>query len=275
VPVPAAYEQFAPYWTTEAGWRSELQLRNNLAAGNLTVTPVLRAVDGTEFPLSPVTIAPNEIKSVDVSDAVITAAPQLTGTYGSVVFRYTSVAMRNLYAAVMVFDSGHPIAFHFDAFVQATDYDAGSREGIWWLPNATAKDYFILTNKSQQPLVATLTLFDAKGNGSAQQIVLKPKATVRNSVREMVQKAGLTGAYGGFKIDVKSKVGSLDTAYLLFDEGGGILSPDEDLRPQSAGQDSTAPRHPRGKNLDHARPDAGACQPRSWPWFSPRHGSAA
>ncbi len=240
VPIPSAHEQFAPYWTTEAGWRSELQLRNNLAAGNLTVTPVLRAADGTEFPLSPVTIAPNEIKSVDVSDAVSKTAPQLMSAYGSVVFRYTSVAMRNLYAAVMVFDSGHPLAFHFDAFVQATDYDAGSREGIWWLPNATAKDYFLLTNNSPQPLQATLTLFDAKGKSSAQQIALQPKTTLRNSVREMVQKAGFTGAYGGFKIDLKSKVGSLDTAYLLFDEEVGFSA-----------LMKTFDRNPQGKIAQH------------------------
>jgi len=52
--IPSGHEQFAPYWTTESGWRTELQLRNNLAAGNLTVTPVLGAADGSEFPLSPV-----------------------------------------------------------------------------------------------------------------------------------------------------------------------------------------------------------------------------
>ncbi|HEX3437193.1 MAG TPA: hypothetical protein VHT24_10545 [Pseudacidobacterium sp.] len=92
----------------------------------------------------------------------------------------------------MIHDSGHPVAFHLDAFVEAKDYDAGSREGIWWLPNRTAKDFFILTNNSRQPIVATLRLFDAKGKVSAQQIVLKPKTTLRNSVRELLQKAGLT-----------------------------------------------------------------------------------
>jgi len=55
-------EQFLPYWTTETGWRSELQLRNNLAAADLTVTPALRAPDGTETPLSPVTVKPQEVK---------------------------------------------------------------------------------------------------------------------------------------------------------------------------------------------------------------------
>jgi hypothetical protein len=217
-PPPVEQELFAPYWTAEAGWRTVLQMRNNLVHSDLTVTPFLRAADGTEFPLPPVTIAPNEIKSVDVSDAVTKSAPQLKGLYGSVVFRYYAEGLRNLYAAVMVYDEGHPIAFHMDAFAQATDYDAGSREGIWWLPNGTAKDYLVLTNKSQQPLQVMLRLFDAAGKSSTQQIVLQPKTTIRNSVRTLIQKTGLAGAYGGFKLEVAAKVGSLDTAYLLFDE---------------------------------------------------------
>jgi hypothetical protein len=230
----APHEQFAPYWTAEPGWRTELQLRNNLAQGDLTVTPVLRSANGDEYPLPPVTIAPNEIKSVDVSDAVTKSAPQLKGLFGSVVFRYSSSGMRNLYAAVMVYDTGHPIAFHMDAFTQATDYDSGSREGIWWLPSATATDYLVLTNKSWQALQAKLSLFDASGKSSVQQIVLQPKTTLRNSVRTLIQKAGLTGSYGGFKIDVPSKVGSLDTAYLLFDEivGFSALMKTFDRNPQ-------------------------------------------
>ena len=44
---------FAPYWTAEPGWHSEFQLRNNLASGTLTVTPVLRLYTGQEVALTP------------------------------------------------------------------------------------------------------------------------------------------------------------------------------------------------------------------------------
>lgn len=56
---PAPQEVFAPYWTSEPGCETELQLKNNLTAGPLTVTPVLRLSSGQEIPLDPVTIAPN------------------------------------------------------------------------------------------------------------------------------------------------------------------------------------------------------------------------
>ena len=44
-PAPPAedQQQFICYWTTETGWRTELQLRNNQVSQVLVATPVLRA----------------------------------------------------------------------------------------------------------------------------------------------------------------------------------------------------------------------------------------
>lgn len=64
-PQPADYEQFLPYWTTATNWHCELQLRNNLIGGPLTVTPALRTADGTETSFAPVIIQPQEVKSID------------------------------------------------------------------------------------------------------------------------------------------------------------------------------------------------------------------
>jgi hypothetical protein len=114
-PVLVDQEQFVSYWTTETGWRSELQLRNNLAGQDLTVTPALRSADGTETPLSPVTIKPQELKTLDIEAAVTGSAPQLIATYGSVVLRYRSPSLRNLFAMLMIHNVGHSIAYHFDA----------------------------------------------------------------------------------------------------------------------------------------------------------------
>jgi hypothetical protein len=64
-------EVFAAYWTTEPGWETELQLKNNLATGSLTVTPVLRIADGTEFPLDSVVIASSAAVSVPLNQALL------------------------------------------------------------------------------------------------------------------------------------------------------------------------------------------------------------
>jgi len=89
-PVSADQEQFVSYWTSETGWMSELQLRNNALGQDLTVTPTLRLPNGAETMLAPVTIKPQEVTSIDLDTAIAAAAPQLVGAYGSVVLRYRS-----------------------------------------------------------------------------------------------------------------------------------------------------------------------------------------
>lgn len=98
-PPPAAedQQQFISYWTTETGWRTELELRNNQIDQALTVTPVLRATDGAEFPLSAVVMLPQEVKTLDIATAIGNSAPQLIGAYGSLVLRYRAPVGTNLY----------------------------------------------------------------------------------------------------------------------------------------------------------------------------------
>jgi hypothetical protein len=88
-----AFEQVATYWTSEPGWDTELQLRNNLYSAPLTVTPVLRLASGQEIPLTAVTIPANASASVSVNESLQEHAPNLLGqpdSYGSVAFRFAS-----------------------------------------------------------------------------------------------------------------------------------------------------------------------------------------
>jgi hypothetical protein len=221
-PAPADQEQIIPYWTTETGWMSELQLRNNKIGSDLTVTPVLRTAYGAETALPPVTIKSEEVTSIDIEAAIGTTAPQLVGTYGSLVLRYRTPGSRSLYASLMVRNIGHPFAFHIDASAEAQDLQAGSREGIWWLPKDTASDYFILTNQGKITLPLDLSLYDASGKESKQQVLLGPHETRRYSVRKLILAAGLSGSYGGIKVSAASHAGSLDTVHFLFDEAAAF-----------------------------------------------------
>ena len=211
-------EQFISYWTTETGWHSELQLRNNLAAQDLTVTPALRTADGTETLLSPVTIKPQEVKTLDIEEAGMGSARQLIATYGSVVLRYHSPDSRNLFAMLMIRNIGHSIAYHFDGVGEIQDPRGGSREGIWWLPTDTAGDYLVLTNQGFDPLQIDVSLYDSVGREAKQKITLAARATNRLSVRPLVRSAGLTGSYGGIKVYAPTHAGSLDSLHILFDE---------------------------------------------------------
>jgi hypothetical protein len=221
-PAPVDQEQFISYWTSETGWKSELQLRNNAVGQDLTVTPALRLPDGTETALAAISIKPQEVTSIDLDAAIAAAAPQIVGAYGSVVLRYRSPSVGSLYAALMARSVGHPLAFHIDAKGELQDFEVGSREGIWWLPKATTIDYLIMTNQGKNTIALELFLYDATGKAARQKLLLGPHETNRSSLRKLVQDAGLTGSYGGVKISTVSHAGSLDTLHFLFDETAGF-----------------------------------------------------
>ena len=217
------FEQYVGYWTTEPGWSTELQLRNNIEAGELTVTPAARTADGAETALPPVTIKSGDVVSLDLSEVFLKAAPKLIGAYGSLVLRYSALAHRVLYAAVMVRMEGRPIAFHLDANFHSGSLSNSSREGIWWLPRDSVADFLILTNASNQKLVPTLTLYDSGGSTWHKRLSLAPRQTQRFSVRTLLQQAGLKGSYGGIRVEsTTGTAGFLDSAHLLFDEQGGF-----------------------------------------------------
>jgi hypothetical protein len=193
------FEQFAPYWTCEPGWNTDLQLRNNLVSGSLTVRPSLRVADGSETALAPVTLQPGEVQSISIIDALMKVGSPLAGgsnAYGSIVLRYTSRSMKNLYGSVMVHDTGHPIMYHLDAINQAKRLQRGSREGIWWLPTAGVHDYLVVTNQASHPVHGELYITDASNQHSSIAIDLGGGQTQRLSVRDLVEKAGFSTHYG-------------------------------------------------------------------------------
>src|ERR1700686_463390 len=192
-----------------AFWGSSLPLRPRPTplSQDLIVTPVLRLADGAETSLASVTIKPQEVVSIDIAAAISKAgAPNLVGTYGSVVLRYSSPSQQVLYAALMVRRIGYPIAFHIDAIGELLDTQTGSREGIWWLPKDSTSDYLILTNQGSNPIPVVLSLYNSVGKESRQQLILGALETRRYSVRKLTQAAGLTGSYGGIKLAATAHV---------------------------------------------------------------------
>ena len=223
-PRPASWEQHAVYWTAEPGWKTEIHLRNNLPSQSLSVVPVLRTPEGTETALPTITVAANDIAVVDIGKAIANRTAQLAGAYGSLVFRYTAPVERALAAAVMIQLPGTPIEFHLDAFAKAPRAMLGGREGIWWLPRESVKDWLVLANTSNSLLSVALTLYESDGNSARQILVLGPRATTRLSVSSMVRQGGLLGSFGGISVDAGPRGADLDSAHFMYDEANSFLA---------------------------------------------------
>jgi hypothetical protein len=111
---PTLHELFLSYWTVEQGWSTELEIRNNVAWRDLTVTPVLRMADGAEIALQPVTVPPEHVASVDVREALFAIAPDLldrNGSFGSVVYRYPGMSKATSSAPAWCSETNRPSGF--------------------------------------------------------------------------------------------------------------------------------------------------------------------
>lgn len=214
-------ESVAPFWTAEPGWTSELQLRNNAFKMDLTVTPVLRTWKGTEIPLPPVSLHPAEDYTIEIPSALAVVAPELANkpdAWGSIALNYTAPNWHYLYAAVMVREEGHAIAFHMDASHEDRSQTSGAHEGVWWLPRPTVTGFLIVVNQGSSVLNSILTMYDAKGRSVSQTIQLAPKQALRYKIPELISRSHLKGTFGAIRVSASYRAGGLDAAEILFDE---------------------------------------------------------
>ncbi len=217
--IQKAQEVFAAYWTSEPGWDTELQMKNSLSTAPLTVTPVLRLASGEEILLDPVTIASNVSVSAWVNEGLLRHAPNLLnapGSYGSVVFRFTSLNAMNLHAIAVSSMQGEPIAFAVKAHGVLGASLPGSLEGVWWQPRSGLKDVLAISNSSDRKIAGTLSLFDSNGKQWSQPLSLAPRQTQRMALGDLLLKTGLSGNYGGISLDVPTS--AVDSVHFMYDE---------------------------------------------------------
>jgi hypothetical protein len=199
-------------------------MRNNLTFRELTVTPVLRAASGQEVPLTPVTVAPQHVISLDLRN-LAQSQPQIlngAGSFGSVAFRFSGLDSANLFAATIVRREGQPIDFHFDADDAGSPlYATGGLEGMWWVPAQTSTDYLILTNHADKAVAGSLILSSSSANHRI-PLSIGPGQTKRIDLRETLGPSSI-GAIGGLTLSLPGRE-SLSATQIVFDEVTGLAA---------------------------------------------------
>lgn len=223
------------------------------------MTPVLRLASGREIAFDPTTIPPDTSVSVWVNQGLLDHASDLfgqPGSYGSVIFRYTSPSAGNLYATVLLSIHGEPISFPMRARSEAEIANAAvgnSLEGIWWQPSTTVNDVLVIGNHSDTKVSGTLGVFDASGKRWRQILVLGPHESQRMATSDLVKKAGLSGSYGGISFVTENPISAIDAAHFVYDEVSKFSTSEELTR-----------RDPNATLLRRAGPDA-----KHWTMYAP------
>lgn len=217
--VTLAQQVSVAYWTLEPGWSTTIEMRNNVAYHDLTVTPVLRSETGRETALTPVTIAPQHIVSFDLGSAAGRTGKAI-GPFGSLVFRFNGLDAANLFAATIVQHAGEPIDFHFDGRDASPSLNSNGVEGLWWIPSASSTDYLILSNPLSKTVTGSLTLSSGFASHRPLAISLGPGQVKRIDVREVLG-ASSNGSVGGITLTLPNKE-LIWTTQIVFDETTGF-----------------------------------------------------
>jgi hypothetical protein len=176
-----------PYWTTEPGWNTRIEIRNNRRDRAITVQPVLRLASGARISLPAISVDPAEAKPIDLGLALATITAtnaQAAPMFGSAVLQFTGNSPANVFAAAIVRLLGAPIAFHFDALAGDQTSIAGTRETLWVLPTASANTYVFATNTSTESSDIRFTVSQSTNYSVSIVKTVAPGQSVRVSVRE-------------------------------------------------------------------------------------------
>ena len=198
-----------------------LEIGNNLVAGTLVVTPVLHTAAGRALALQPVSLKAQEVRTLDLAEAINSAAQNLPGSdsFGSVSLEFNSLSAQNIYAAVLIQKPGHPMNFHFDAQITESGVSSGNFESIWWLPRQTTDGYIIVSNHSASAAHGRQLWTDANGvSRHSEELNLAPYETKRFSVRQIAEHSRFDTAFGGVEMAFDSGAGQVEVSNIVFDE---------------------------------------------------------
>jgi hypothetical protein len=218
-------EQEITFWTLEPGWHTEIELRNNIKDRDLTVTPTLRTANGSQYPLPPITIAANDLHILDLREVLAASAPQLVdraGSFGSMSLLFSSPFNHNLYSGSMIHLEGTPIAYHFDGMQLDEVFNQGTREGIWWLPAASAKGVIMISNTGLKPAEVLVDAYGQTGKTTHSAVHLGPRQTQRISVRDLLTSGDIADTSGGLRITIPPGAESVFAAEIVYDETTGF-----------------------------------------------------
>jgi len=95
------------------------------------------------------------------------------------------------------------------------DRQAGSREGIWWLPKDTTSDYLVLQPRRDRSALL-LSLYDVNARENKQAVLLGPPRPTDFSGANSFRSAGFTGSHRAHQVRPPRHAGSVDTLHFSF-----------------------------------------------------------
>lgn len=203
----------APYWSTEPGFVSTIQMRNYRVDESLTVTPVLYLIGGREVTLDPITLNPSETRVLNINEAL--AARGETETIGAAEIRYRHETEGVFGANLTALNVTQSLIANFPLRMpQGTE----RLEGIWWFLDQDTDGFVAAQNTSAATIEVTPTLYVRGRPHRLAPLELQPHEMKLIRLRQELRSLGLeTAKEGGIQLE-----SSIPEALIA---GGSLMNP--------------------------------------------------
>jgi hypothetical protein len=193
-------------------FESELQISNRLTTEPVTVHPVLALDDGSSFPLEAVTLQPSGVATVNLNgayNALPSSARASHSDFGTIALSYDWHWDGAISAEVQNIDSRRSLSYMSSLRPEPqSDSAAQTIHGLWWKKTAKTGVLLRLTNVTDAPVKALLTVTDQKNQPISQDSVrIAPSQTVLRDIPAVF--AAEVTALGGLDISFSGKLGGL------------------------------------------------------------------
>jgi hypothetical protein len=165
---------YAPHWTTEGGFQTELYLRNVHLERPVTAEVSLLVNQG-RLRLDPIEIGPLQTVSLDVGASLSQLGVSASQTGGAIIdFEAESAGQMSAYAQVL--DTERSLAFDFH-FLPISNSKSGPLEAVTWYYSKDTEAFIALQNTKHRPVSALTTVFVSGKATSLGKTELQPNET--------------------------------------------------------------------------------------------------
>jgi hypothetical protein len=187
----------APYWSTEPGFVSTLQMKNYRVDEPLMVTPVLYPLGGRQIKLDSIRLNPSETQVLNINEAL--AARGEASTIGAVEIRYRHATEGVFGANLSVVNETQSLIYSFPL---RSPQGTKRLEGVWWFWDADTDGFVAVHNTSAIAITVTPTLYVKERPYRLDRLQLQPHEMRLIPLRQELGNLGLEAASeGGIQLE--------------------------------------------------------------------------
>ena len=203
----------APYWTTENGFVSTIEMKNYHVEQPLTITVMLYPLDGPAIILNPITLNPSETRLLNINQVLADSGKH--ATVGAAEIKYNQLTEGVFGANLTVLNTSKSLIYNFQFRLP----EMTSRlEGLWWFYDNHTDGFVAVQNTSDKNVTVVPTLYVRECRRQLELLQLSPHQTKLLQLRRELNKLQEKDVAGGIELR------SSDSGAII--AGGGLANPD-------------------------------------------------